>query len=337
MLSDQELEQKNQANEKIARLPHEEELKRYQRSKAQFILQGDSNTRYFHMVANGRHRKKHIHNLHQDEGIIEGHDQLKDYITKYYKSLFGAPEDGAFSLDESRTEDIPQVYYEENVFLTAPFTKEEVGKAIFQMEHNKASGPDGFPVEFYQNFWDVIKIDLMELFHELHAGQLELFKLNFREIILLPKTKEAERIHQYRPICLLNVSFKIFTKVATIRLNSVADHVVRPTQTTFMQGRYILDGVVTLHEMVHELDRKKLNGVIFKIDFEKAYDKVKWPFLQQVLRMKGFSEAWCAWIHNFFLQEVVQPLKSMMMLAITSKQRKDYVRVTLYLRCYLTS
>jgi hypothetical protein len=91
------------------------------------------------------------------------------------------------------------------------------------MEQNKAPGPDGFPAEFYQNFWDVIKGDLLELFSFLHSGQLELFRLNFGEIILLPKVNEAKRIQQYRPICLLNVSFKIFTKVATIRLNTVAD------------------------------------------------------------------------------------------------------------------
>jgi hypothetical protein len=94
------------------------------------------------------------------------------------------------------------------------------------------------------------------LFNFLHKGQLELFKLNFAEIILLPKIKDVDRIQQYRPMCLLNVSFKIFTKVVTIRLNSVADNVVRPTQTAFMQGRYILDGVVTLHEKVHEMHRK---------------------------------------------------------------------------------
>jgi phosphate starvation-inducible protein PhoH len=93
-----------------------------------------------------------------------------------------------------------------------------------------------------------------------------LFCLNFGDIILLPKDNEAERIQQYRPICLLNISFKIFTKVATIRLNTVADHVVEPSQTAFMQGRNILDGVVVLHEAVHELHSKKLNGVI-KIRF----------------------------------------------------------------------
>src|SRR4051812_17682988 len=55
---------------------------------------------------------------------------------------------------------------------------------------------------------------------------------------------------------------------------------------------------MVLHETVQEMHTKKLNGVIFKIDFEKAYDKVKWSFLQQTLRMKGFSEEWCALIHS---------------------------------------
>jgi hypothetical protein len=44
--------------------------------------------------------------------------------------------------------------------------------------------------------------------------------------------------------------------------------------------------------------RKKKNGIILKLDFEKAYDKVKWPFMQQVLRLKGFSSTWCSWIQQ---------------------------------------
>jgi hypothetical protein len=66
-----------------------------------------------------------------------------------------------------------------------------------------------------------------------------------------------------------------------------------------MQGRNILDGVVTLHETVHELHSKKLNRVILKLDFEKAYDKVKWSFLHQTLRMKGFLAEWHSLIDSF--------------------------------------
>lgn len=226
------------------------------------------------MLANGRYRKKHIFSLDQDEGCIKGDAPLRNFITKYYKELFGPSPESPFALDESITHDIPQVSGAENEFLTSPFSEKEIRTAVFQMEHNKAPGPDGFPAKFYQCFWDMIKADLFQLFNQLHGENLDITRLNFGEIILLPKTKDSSRIQQYRPICLLNVSFKILTKVATNRLSGVADHVVRPTQTTFMQGRNIVDGVVALHETVHELHRKKLNGVIFKIDFEKAYDKV---------------------------------------------------------------
>jgi hypothetical protein len=77
------------------------------------------------------------------------------------------------------------------------------------------------------------------------------------------------------------------------RLTGIAEELIRPSQTAFMPRRNIMEGVVILHETIHELHRKKMNGVILKLDFEKAYDKVKWPFLQQTLRVKGFSEKWC--------------------------------------------
>ena len=57
--------------------------------------------------------------------------------------------------------------------------------------------------------------------------------------------------------------------------------------------------MVVLHEMVHKLHHKKLNGVIFKIDFEKVYDKVKWPFLLKTLRTNGFSPKWYRWVESF--------------------------------------
>ena len=110
-------------------------------------------------------------------------------------------------MDESRTDDILQVLFEENSLLMKLYSDEEVRKEVFQIKHNTSPGPDGFPPEFYQNFWDVIKTDLLQLFTCLHSGQLELFRLNFGEIILLPKVNEAVRIQQFRPICLLNISF----------------------------------------------------------------------------------------------------------------------------------
>jgi hypothetical protein len=114
----------------------------------------------------------------------------------------------------------------------------------------------------------------MAMFREFHSGNLPLFNLNFGTITLIPKQKEVKQVQQYKPICMLNVSFKIFTKVLANRLTTVADKVVRQSQTAFMPGRNILEGVVILHETIHEMHKKKKNGVILKLDFEKAYDKV---------------------------------------------------------------
>jgi len=297
-LSDQEINYKHYLKERLVLLLREEEIKWYERAKVKTLLEGDDNTRFFHLVANGKHRKQHIYKLENDQGVVIGDDQLKSHITQFYKNLFGTPDMSEITLMENQILDIPQVSQEENDVLISEFTETEVKDAVFQMEHNKAPGPDGFPVEFYQVFWNLIKDDLMALFTDFHKEELNLYILNFGIITLIPKIQEATKIQQYRPICVLNVSFKIFTKVGMNRLNKVAQTVVSPTQTAFMPGRNIMEGVVILHETIHELHTKKRDGVIFKIDFEKACDKVKWSFLQQTLRMKGFSPKWCRWIEG---------------------------------------
>jgi hypothetical protein len=115
---------------------------------------------------------------------------------------------------------------------------------------------------------------LLALFDDFYQGNLQLHSLNFG-IITLTLKNEASRIQQFKPICLLNVSFKIFTKVLTNRISRVADKVIRPSQTAFTLGRFILEGVVNLHETLHEMHKKKEDGIILKLDFEKAHDKIK--------------------------------------------------------------
>jgi hypothetical protein len=119
----------------------------------------------------------------------------------------------------------------------------------------------------------------MAMFYDFYNGSLLLYCLNFGTITLLPKAQEVTKIQQYRPICMLNVCFKIFTKVIVNRLSLVVSKVIGPSQSAFLPGRNILEGVVVLHETLHELRRKKQKGIILKLDFEKAYDKVNWAFL----------------------------------------------------------
>jgi mannosylglycoprotein endo-beta-mannosidase len=250
MLSAQEIDLKQCLKQRLTQLLREEELKWYQRAKTTKLLQGDCNTKYFQLVAIGKNRRTRIFQLEQEEGIIEGDENLKRFITNHYKRLFGASERNSFTMIESERDDIPQVTELENEILVSSFMKEEVKKAIFQMEHNKAPGPDGFPAEFYKVFWDLIKDDLLSLFHEFHKVHLPLFSLNFRIITLHPKQKKAKQIQQFRPICLLNVSFKSFTKVMENRVALVAQKVIKPSQTAFMTGRAGTTSVVPIGVLI---------------------------------------------------------------------------------------
>jgi hypothetical protein len=137
---------------------------------------------------------------------------------------------------------------------------------------------------------------MLEMFQDLFRGELNLGRLNYGMISLMPKLRESNNIKQYMPICLLNVDYKWFTKVFTMRLTPYAEKLISNTQIAFISGRYILEGVILLHEILHELRVKKLKGIVLKLDFEKAYDKVQWEFMMDVLRKKNFPEKWLEWM-----------------------------------------
>jgi len=164
------------------------------------------------------------------------------------------------------------------------------------MKKNKAAGPDKISIDFYQACWDIVKNDLLDMFSEFHQGILNVSMVNYGIITLLPKIQEAERIHQYRPICLLNCIYKLITKVLTLRLEKVANKLILNSQSAFMKWRNIMNGIMALHEVLHETKRRNEVGLILKFDFEKAYDKVNWDFLFCALKLWGFSETWCGWI-----------------------------------------
>jgi hypothetical protein len=126
---------------------------------------------------------------------------------------------------------------------------------------------------------------------DFNESRLDLQRLNYGVITLVPKVREANSIKQYRPICLLNVDFKIFPKLLMDRLTPMADKLISMNQTTSIKGRNIL-GVVILHEILYEFRKSDRKGVIFKIDFEKAYDNVKWEFVQDAMCRKGFPLKW---------------------------------------------
>ena len=106
-LFDQDINLNHYLKERLVTLLREEELKWYQRAKVKTLLEGDANTRFFHLVANRKHRKQHIYRLEDTQGAVIGDDNLKSHITTYYKHFFGQPENLEISLRQDHNLDIP--------------------------------------------------------------------------------------------------------------------------------------------------------------------------------------------------------------------------------------
>jgi hypothetical protein len=176
--------------------------KKKQTAREKLINEGDENTKFFHLLAKGRKRRVKIPFLNHEGVSVNDAEGINKIATSYYKDLFGP---SVLSSINMTYFNMNQLSDNDRSFLTAPFSIDEIKKVIFEMKHNSAPGPDGFPAEFFQNFWDTIQMDIVHLFNDFYVGNLKIERLNYGMVTLLPKVDNAADMKNFRPICLLNV------------------------------------------------------------------------------------------------------------------------------------
>ena len=163
---------------------------------------------------------------------------------------------------------------------------------IFAMGRNRSPGPDGFPADFYVACWDIIGTDLVQAIKEIFQGQTfpRSWKATF--IALIPKVTNPTSFREFRPISLCNVYYKVVSKIVTERLRVFLDRLISPEQCGFVQGRHIHDNIMLVHELAQSLDQDiRGSNVIIKLDMEKAFDRIEWRSIAEVLRRFGFATA----------------------------------------------
>jgi mannosylglycoprotein endo-beta-mannosidase len=129
-----------------------EEIQWQRRGGVNWILKGDSNSRYFHGVANGRKKKCAIFSLEEEGREIRDPAELKTHVEAYYKELFGKEPEGSISLEGDFWAERGRLSQEEAQELIRPFTLKELEEALKEMDENAAPGPDGLPMGFYKEF-----------------------------------------------------------------------------------------------------------------------------------------------------------------------------------------
>jgi Reverse transcriptase (RNA-dependent DNA polymerase) len=145
----------------------------------------------------------------------------------------------------------------------------------------------------------VVKEDLMT--RQFYDNFSKVVKLNHVMLGLILKEFNASHIKKYKPISLVDCSYKIISKILTNRLARVLDKIVDPAQVAFIKSRYILDNVLVANEIIHYAKLHKQKGIVLKVDLEKAYDRVSWTFVQELLISKGFGQMWTGWITNLLV------------------------------------
>ena len=217
---------------------------------------------------------------------------LSNIIRSYFTDLFssrGCEGNAVFRCVRRKVSEV------QNQELTRPFEAQEIKDALFSMHPDKAPRPDGMNPGFFQNYWDVVSDDVTAacLFN-LNNGVMP-SGLNSTSIVLVPKVNSPERMSDLRPISLCNVIYKIMAKAVANRLRIIIPSIISDTQSAFIHGRSITDNAMIAFEIGHYLKRKrqgKTGVAALKIDMSKAYDRIEWNFLRQMLIALGFDSSW---------------------------------------------
>ncbi|XP_028767839.1 uncharacterized protein LOC114725488 [Neltuma alba] len=268
-----------------------EEIKWFQKARTEWITRGDRNTKYYHLRTKLRRRRNKIMTLKDDQNRwIEDEVEVKALVLNYFKNLYICEEQSSCVLF-TRTS-FPLIDRSTLFDMSRAPSVEEVKSALFSMGPYKAPGVDGFSPIFYQSNWSIVGAKLCDFVREAFLTKNVEVEDNRTLISLIPKNENPQLVGHFRPISLCTVHYKCITKIIAIRLRSVMDNIISPYQTSFIKGRNIQDNIIVGQEIMHIMKKSKgKKGLMaLKIDLEKAYDRIRWDFLQQVLLEVGFDD-----------------------------------------------
>jgi hypothetical protein len=238
-------------------------------------------------------RKNYLCSLEVDRRIFEDKEDIKVQVKQFYHSLYQESESWRPKVDGLAFDSIDPINRD---LLERPFEREEVFHVLQNFEGDKAPGPNGFTMVFFQKCWQIVELDVMAFFGEIHEyGKFER-SLNATFISLIPKKINAVNIRDFHPISLIGCIYKLLAKVLANRLALVLDGIISESQNSFVGGRKILDSVLIANECLDCRLNSQIPGLICKLDIEKAYDHVNWDCLYFLLDRIGFGSKWISWM-----------------------------------------
>ena len=259
-----------------------------QKSRVQWLKLGDQNTRFFHKAVKARNARSAIKAIISGNGCrIAEPEAIKEETVGFLKNVLCV--DGP-SFDQEYVDNIGGITLSTQHLdiLKGEITHEEIKKAMFSIDDNKAPGPDGFSSLFFKAAWSIIGSDVVEAVTSFFKSGRLLREINCTVIALVPKVPNPETMNDYRPISCCNTVYKCISKIIAARIKQCIPDIISPSQSAFVQGRSIADNILITQELMVNYHR---NGgpprCALKVDIKKAYDTISWSCILGILDSMG--------------------------------------------------
>ena len=281
--------------EELKNIAEEECSKLAVRSRVQKELLDEKCSGYFFNRIRERRRKNFISEVRNAEGnIVNRQEEIQKAFAVFYENLYtGCEGDSQEQTEFLECLEANQLASEGECEGSGvvTFAVEDIVESIKGFKNNKTPGPDGLPIEFYRSFREDLVPDLQEVFQAVADDEMKPQTMNEAVTVLLAKSGDLAQSSNWRPISLLNVDYKILTKLIDQQfVKSILQKIVSAEQTSAVPGRSIHDNLCLVRDVIEYYRERNESGFIMCLDQKKAFDVVNREFLFSILERVGAQD-----------------------------------------------
>ena len=226
----------------------------------------------------------------EDGSFITNQKEILNEQHKFYESLYQAEElDIKTNINYLKGLQLPQISILQREELDSPITLEEIRKAVKEMKKNKTPGADGIPIEFYQTFWEQLEHLFTEMIMEVVQEGMTLNQGRGIISLIEKPDKDLLQLKNWRPLSLLNVDYKVFSKILANRLYEILPYIIHEDQVGFLKDRFIGENLMDLIAVIEFLKENEEEGILVSADIEKAFDSVNWETMYSFMEAFGIG------------------------------------------------
>ena len=270
------------------------------RSRAELTANWEKPSKFFLNLEKKNYLNKTISELlDENESKVTQPEEILEMQYIFYQDLFSSKKtiplnDSAFS---SLLSNLPKLDESTMLCLDEPFTIKELEDSIKRSKLNKSPGPDGYTNEFFKYFCEELKTWLFRCYLEAYRDGVLSDIITMGTITCIPKTgKLRNTLKNWRPLTLLNGTYKFLSSMIAERLKSVLESIINNDQTGFISNRFIGENTRLLYDTITYTETEQLPGLLIIVDYAKAFDTIEWKFIDEVLKIFEFGDEFSKWI-----------------------------------------